>query len=316
LFPTKILLASDGSAEAIRAARMAITLSEKLDSELHVAYVEPLPDHFASPESITYHTEYRHELRKIAERDAHDKLGKEAQKIRDMGEVTETHARVGRPDAEIVRLAEEIGAGLVVLGSRGLGPIRRALMGSVSSSVVRHAHCSVLVVRESGDGGGSELPRKILLAVDGSEGGDAAARSAVDIAGAADSELHVLYVMQTERYIPYPGPEAWEWAANLERAKRHARSWVEGQGRRIQAERAKSTKAHLAFGKPDQEIVKLGEDLHAGLVVVGSRGLGALRRVLIGSVSDSVVRHAQCSVLVVRGQEQTESRGSTEASRA
>jgi nucleotide-binding universal stress UspA family protein len=90
LFPTKILLASDGSAEAIRAARMAITLSEKLDSELHVAYVEPLPDHFASPESITYHPEYRHELRKIAERDAHDKLGKEAQKIRDMGEVTET----------------------------------------------------------------------------------------------------------------------------------------------------------------------------------------------------------------------------------
>jgi nucleotide-binding universal stress UspA family protein len=49
---------------------------------------------------------------------------------------------------EIVGLAEEIGAGLIVMGSRGLGGIRRALMGSVSDSVVRHAHCPVLVVRE------------------------------------------------------------------------------------------------------------------------------------------------------------------------
>jgi nucleotide-binding universal stress UspA family protein len=48
----------------------------------------------------------------------------------------------------IVELAEEIGAGLIVMGSRGLGGIRRALMGSVSDSVVRHAHCPVMVVRE------------------------------------------------------------------------------------------------------------------------------------------------------------------------
>ena len=54
----------------------------------------------------------------------------------------------GRVAPEIVGLAEEIGAGLIVLGSRGLGGIRRALMGSVSDSVVSHAHCPVMVVRE------------------------------------------------------------------------------------------------------------------------------------------------------------------------
>jgi nucleotide-binding universal stress UspA family protein len=54
---------------------------------------------------------------------------------------------MGKAAAEIVDLAEELGAGLVVVGSRGLGGIRRALMGSVSDSVVRHAHCPVLVVR-------------------------------------------------------------------------------------------------------------------------------------------------------------------------
>ena len=64
------------------------------------------------------------------------------------GEVAGVHARVGRPDAHIVGLADELGAGLIVLGSRGLGPLRRALMGSVSDSVVHHAHCPVLIVRE------------------------------------------------------------------------------------------------------------------------------------------------------------------------
>jgi nucleotide-binding universal stress UspA family protein len=55
---------------------------------------------------------------------------------------------VGRADDKIVSLAEELGAGLVVMGSRGQGGIRRALMGSISSSVIEHAHCPVMVVRE------------------------------------------------------------------------------------------------------------------------------------------------------------------------
>jgi nucleotide-binding universal stress UspA family protein len=64
------------------------------------------------------------------------------------GEVEGSHLAAGRPEAEIVTLAEEIGAGLIVMGSRGVGGVRRALMGSVSDSVLRHAHCPVLMVRE------------------------------------------------------------------------------------------------------------------------------------------------------------------------
>jgi nucleotide-binding universal stress UspA family protein len=61
--------------------------------------------------------------------------------------VAEGHLRVGDAAPQIVALAEEIEAGLIVMGSRGLGGIRRALIGSVSDAVVRHAHCPVLVVR-------------------------------------------------------------------------------------------------------------------------------------------------------------------------
>jgi len=77
-------------------------------------------------------------------------LEDQAREMRDEGaKVVETHLMLGRPDAAIVRLADDLGVGLVVMGSRGLGRVRRSLLGSVSDSVVRHARCPVLVVRAS-----------------------------------------------------------------------------------------------------------------------------------------------------------------------
>jgi nucleotide-binding universal stress UspA family protein len=79
---------------------------------------------------------------------ARQTLDAEVQQVRAVGgTVAQAHLRMGTPDAEVIDLAEELSVGLVVVGSRGLGGIRKALMGSVSDSVVRHAHCPVLVVR-------------------------------------------------------------------------------------------------------------------------------------------------------------------------
>jgi nucleotide-binding universal stress UspA family protein len=79
---------------------------------------------------------------------AKSRVDRQVQRVRGGGgEIAGAHAREGFPDAEIVDLAEELGASLIVMGSRGHGGVRRALMGSVSDSVVRHAHCPVLVVR-------------------------------------------------------------------------------------------------------------------------------------------------------------------------
>ena len=296
-----VLLATDGSLESTRAARMAAELSKNLGSELHVVYVEPLPNPYAVPETLTYDPEYRDKIRKIAEREAREKLDEKVEKIREVGgEVAEAHARIGRPDVEIVGLAEELEAGLVVLGSRGLGSLKRAMMGSISDSVVRHAHGPVLVVR----GNRRErdyLPGRILLATDGSEEAASATRAAVEIANATGSELHIIFALFTDETLPYPHPYARErWEASVERAKHDARDFVDEQAKRIEAEGGTVKEAHLAFGTPDQEIVKLGEELDTGLIVVGSRGLGGIRRALMGSVSGSVVRHAHGPVLVVR----------------
>ena len=296
MFPTKILLATDGSAEATRAARMAMTLSERLDSELHVAYVEPLPDPFASPQFLSRYPDFRDELREIAEREARAKLAKEAQKLREMGEVAGAHARIGRPDAQIARLAVEIGAGLVAVGSRGLGRMRRALVGSVSDSVVHYAHCPVLVVR---DGEKGYLPGRILVAIDGSEEAEAAAQAAVEISNATGSELHIVFALRTDPQLFFPlVGERLDFM--IEHAKHDARMFVDALADELEALGGKVKDAHLLFGKPEAEIVELGEELEAGLIVMGSRGRGGVDRALTGSVSDAVVRHAHGPVLVVR----------------
>jgi nucleotide-binding universal stress UspA family protein len=149
IFPTKILVATDGSREAKLAFASAADLSQKTASELHVVYVGHMPlVSYESPGATTLDPDLHRRIQDGAEQEARTKLDEQMQRVGESGEIAEVHARLGRPDAEIVGLADELGAGLIVLGSRGLGPLRRALMGSISDSVVRHAHCPVLVVRE------------------------------------------------------------------------------------------------------------------------------------------------------------------------
>jgi nucleotide-binding universal stress UspA family protein len=136
-FPTIILLATDGSEEAQIASRMAAGIAEGTGSELHLVYV-----------GGTGGTDPR--VYEQMRRSSHALLDEQAGKLRAAGtKIAKEHLRNGRPEQEIVALAEELGAGLIVMGGRGLGGMKRALMGSVSDSVVRHAHCPVLVARGS-----------------------------------------------------------------------------------------------------------------------------------------------------------------------
>ena len=146
IFPTKVLLATDSSKESGLAAQTAADMAENTSSELHIVLVGLSVGYvgMGPPEIADIPAPRQEDLNEEAQR----LLEAQVQQIEaDGGAVAQAHLRVGRPDEEIVALAEEIGAGLIVMGSRGLGGIRRLLMGSVSVSVVRHAHCPVLVVR-------------------------------------------------------------------------------------------------------------------------------------------------------------------------
>jgi nucleotide-binding universal stress UspA family protein len=143
IFPTRILVATDGSREAELALTTAADLAKSTDSELHVLHVGEVP--------LVYHPEW-HAYRAVYEeheKEAQQLLEAQVQRIEGASATeAQAHLRIGRADEEIVELAQSIEAGLIVMGSRGHGRLRRALVGSVSESVVRHAHCPVTIVRE------------------------------------------------------------------------------------------------------------------------------------------------------------------------
>jgi nucleotide-binding universal stress UspA family protein len=165
IFPTKVLLATDGSGNAELAATTSSSLAQSTGSELHVVYVGPnvgerfeLSDTTSvlGPQIIIDKPSPEERFR--LEQEARNILVEQVKKIENLGGwVAQSHLRMGKPDAEVVSLAEELDAGLIVIGSRGRGGIRRALMGSVSDSVVRHAHCPVMVVRAEEERTGAQV---------------------------------------------------------------------------------------------------------------------------------------------------------------
>ena len=159
-FPTKILLASDSSDTAAHAMDLAVELCEQTGSQLHLVYVgeDAYPATLISPQAADLEGVAREDpvlieqLQRQSDQMARRVLDTEVQKVREAGgTVAQAHLRMGKADIEIVELAKEIDAGLLILGSRGSGMIKRALIGSVSDSVVRHAHCPVTVVRQDKD---------------------------------------------------------------------------------------------------------------------------------------------------------------------
>jgi nucleotide-binding universal stress UspA family protein len=162
IFPTRILLATDGSEESELAALRAVELADATDSELHVVHVGVVPRFLQSyPGTLGY------------ERRLYDQIEEESrQLLRELswrvkvvgGTVAGTHLRMGAVNLEIVALAKELGADLIVMGCRGHRGIRRAIEGSISDGVIRHAPCPVLVVPSQES---AEAPERTALSAGG-----------------------------------------------------------------------------------------------------------------------------------------------------
>jgi len=145
IFPTKLLLATDGSEEAQLAALRAVDIAENTDSELHVAHVGAVPTFLQSyPGTLGYDRKLYEQI----EEESRQLLRKESWRVKAAGgSLAGAHHRMGVVYLEIVALAQELGVCLIVMGCRGHRGIRRAIEGSISDGVIRHAPCPVLVVR-------------------------------------------------------------------------------------------------------------------------------------------------------------------------
>jgi nucleotide-binding universal stress UspA family protein len=145
IFPTRILLATDGSDQAELATLTAVGIAEKTDSELHVVHVGVVPRFLESYPGVLG---YERRLYEQIEEESRERLRGLSWRVKVAGgTVAGSHLRMGAVALEVVALAKELGVGLIVIGCRGHRGIRRVIEGSISDAVIRHAPCPVLVVR-------------------------------------------------------------------------------------------------------------------------------------------------------------------------
>ena len=187
--------------------------------------------------------------------------------------------------ASIMKHAKR-GVTLLSIGSRGLDALDRFMLGSVSNHAIHHAPCSVLVVKET-----PRPVRRILLAIDGSPASDKAVRFLIRYVNPApdgpDREPVMVTIAHVMPFLKYPElREAGNMLVQRYVDKVAKAGFQVGES--------------MKLGKPADEILTEAKQEKVDLIVTGAKGLGAIGRVLLGSVSTRVVQHAACSVLVVR----------------
>lgn len=202
------------------------------------------------------------------------------------------------PREVIVREATRWDADLIVIGSRGHGPMTAALIGSVARAVAEHAPCPVLVARRNTFG-------RLLFAEDGSPSAFAARQVLASWPIFSGRVLHVLSIAQVR--TPLLSGVAARVSDDARRAQEDAEMEARSSYGRLAVETAEqlriaglAAESEVRSGDPAEEIVTTAERRSIDAIVVGSRGRGDVERALLGSVAREVLQRAPCSVLVVR----------------
>jgi nucleotide-binding universal stress UspA family protein len=208
------------------------------------------------------------------------------------GVTVDTRVLIGRAAREIAVAARAWPADLLVAGSRGRGPIRSMLLGSVSAELVREAPCPVLIARRT-------TLQRILLATDGSD--SARAAETLTISPILAGGIVEVACVGEPVYHPSSAPGAdrdAEYAAVLQDTRARTASLATAAADRLLAAGVRAS-AWSAIGDPADQIIDRASATGADVVVLGARGLSAVDGVPLGSVARNVLTHARCSVLVV-----------------
>jgi nucleotide-binding universal stress UspA family protein len=196
----------------------------------------------------------------------------------------------GNAVATLVGLSE--GAELVVVGSRGLGAIKRRLLGSVSSGLIRHAHCPVAVIHDEGPAAREPGRAPVVVGIDGSPASELATAIAFDQASRRRVELIAVHAWSDPTVYAYPNEE---WMALQPRAEQLLAERLAGWHERYPDV---SVRRLVVRDRPARQLLEQSE--HAQLVVVGSHGRGGFLGMLLGSVSSAVAESARVPVIVAR----------------
>ena len=292
----RVLLATDGSEDAAAATQAAADLSKRSAAELYVVHA------WEKPREHTYPGVPKPiDTVSLFQRNAEETLKRELGGLDQLEvEVKESYLKSGRPANVILNLSEQIGVDLILMGSRGHGAFRRIALGSVSEEVVHHATCPVLVVR----GGENKWPPvRIIVGDDGSEDAKRAGDMAVGL-----GKLYETPTLLVRAYQQPPAPAELptdQYELYEQMVKREFESDAQGLEQRAEELEGKSgtrPEAEISSGNPATVLDKVAGQDESTLIVVGSRGLGAVRRMALGSISTKILRAAKGPVPVYPAQ--------------
>lgn len=289
----RILMPTDFSDCAEATLDRAVELARTFGAELHLLHVLVLHD---DPQASFIDSD---EIYCRWEEVASDEMGR-LLGVRQTDTLNIHHAqrRAVAAAPAIVEYAAAENIDLIVIGTHGRRGLRRFLLGSVAEETVRTADRPVLTIHGEDAAKSLESIERIVVPFDFSPDSEAALETAVELARTYRSRIDLVHVISLPiapdglAELPVAGATYTDLSETLEQALSEHAATV--------ATPETAIEAHVFYGSPAPEITDFATKTGAGLIVLGSHGLSGLRRFLLGSVSERVVRSAHCPVLILR----------------
>jgi nucleotide-binding universal stress UspA family protein len=296
-----VLVPLDGSPFAEHALPLAVAIARRTRAKLHLVRVHrPPPPPLAADDAKIYLEA------DLAIRDAEQAyLDEQAERLRAEGRLSVVTEILDPPVADaIADYVQRANLDLVVMTTHGRGPLTRLWIGSVADHLIRTLTVPVLLIRPR-EGAPVPVPApgcRILLPLDGSSVGEAAVEPATELAGSLDLGLTLVQVVEPPPLIA-DGPAVFPvpWADELlETRRRESEDYLQDVADRLRDRGLEVDTVVAVRAAVAEAILELAQADDVALVAVSTHGRGGIQRLLIGSVTDKVVRAAVKPVLVVR----------------
>lgn len=286
---SRLMVGYDGSDAANAAAGFALGLAAGTGAPVSIVHVCAAPEAAGSADvlmdAVEQVAEYEHEWQGRLEnlRDyAADDLAIDCRVVR------------GQPAGALIDEAAAQGADLMMTGSHGVGKMRGALLGSVSSQLLMQAPCSVMVFREAAAPTPAAQVRTVVAGIDGSDSSDHARAVAQELARALGARLLLVHAYDPEvPLVTHPTELLREQYAS------HGRDLLRAAREALTAP-LEDVEGEVREGRAQDELAAVCEANAPAVLVVGSRGRGGFRGLLLGSTSMALANTAPCPVLVAR----------------
>lgn len=297
--PGPILVPLDGSELAERAMPAAAALARRAGAELRLVHVHvPIPAEPIYVEGLPVVDEHLHSLRRMHEQAYLDQVLQKAA----AGIPAATVILEGRVADALADYARSTEAALVVMTTHGRGGLERAWLGSVAEELTRVSPVPLLLIRPAPE---PVAFRRILVPLDGSPLAESVLEHAARLTRLdPDGELVLLEVVQPVTAVVWASEAAlvasWPTADLVRRDEEQARNYLQGVGRRLEAEGLHVRTRVEVAANVASAILEIARAEHADVVALATHGRSGLVRLALGSVADKVVRGSPAPVLLFR----------------